>query len=518
MTLRELLEQKTQKYPQKTFLYFKELRVSYKQMDELANRIGNGLRAIGVQKGDKVCLLLPNCPEFIHSWFGALKIGAVTVPINPMFKADEIQYIVDNSDAATIITLPRFKEAIQKIKPQCSKLKNIIMIGQEKEEEGITPFSRLLDSPSSPPDVRLGEQDDAAIIYTSGTTGYPKGVILTHKNYLTNAYQLVQAAKMTEKDNFLCILPLFHVNAQIVTTLSPLYAGGSMTLLEGFSPKEFLPALSKYKATAFSGVPTVYAILNSLPNAESFDLSSLRFCICGAAPMPVEVFQTFEKKYKAFILEGYGLSEGTCASSVNPLEGKRKIGSIGVPLVAQDMKIVDDNGKEPPSGQVGEIVVKGENVMKGYYKNPTATKEALKGAWLHTGDLGYKDEEGYFFIVGRKKEMIIRGGENIYPKEIEEVLYKHPAIQEAAVVGIPDKMWGEEVTAFIVLKEGKSLPEPEFFAYCKEHVADFKCPRKLVYRQSFPKTATGKIQKAKIIEDYCKQAGIDPKATFAAKK
>lgn len=518
MTVRELLEQRAAEAPQKTFLYFKELALSYREMDETANRIGNGLLAMGVAKGEKVCLLLPNCPEFIQSWFGIMKIGAVAVPVNPLLKADEIQYIMADSDAATLITIPKFTEAVGKIRPQCPALKTVVMIGQEKKEEGSIPFSQLLVSPSSPPKVTMSEGDDASIIYTSGTTGHPKGVILTHKNYLVNASQLVQSCQMTEKDNFLCILPLFHVNAQVVTTLGPLYAGGSMTLLEGFSPKDFLPALSRYKATAFSGVPTVYAILNSLSDAERYDLSSLRFCICGAAPMPVEVFQTFEKKYKAYIMEGYGLSEGTCASSVNPLGGKRKIGSIGVPLSGQEMAIVDDKDKELPPDTVGEIVVKGENMMKGYYKNPSASQDALKGGRLHTGDLGYKDKDGYFFIVGRKKEMIIRGGENIYPKEIEEVLYKHPSVQEAAVVGIPDKIWGEEVVAFLILKEGKALPPPEFFAFCKEHIADYKCPRKVEYRQAFPKTATGKIQKAKIVEEYCRQIGIDPKTTFATKK
>ncbi|MFQ6618919.1 MAG: class I adenylate-forming enzyme family protein, partial [Fidelibacterota bacterium] len=248
--------------------------------------------------------------------------------------------------------------------------------------------------------------------------------------------------------------------------------------------------------------PTVYAILLNLPDAEKYDLSSLRICICGAAPMPVEVFRKFEEKFKAFILEGYGLSEGTCVSSVNPLDGTRKIGSIGLPIPEQEMKIFDDQDRELPQGEIGEIVIRGENVMVGYYKNPEATAETLRNGWLHTGDLGYVDEEGYFYIVGRKKEMIIRGGENIYPKEIEEVLYRHPKIAEAAVVGLPDKIWGEEVSAFIVLKLGESLSEEEVIAYCKEHLADYKCPQKVMFTGVFPKTATGKIQKGKLRELY----------------
>jgi long-chain acyl-CoA synthetase len=293
----------------------------------------------------------------------------------------------------------------------------------------------------------------------------------------------------------------------VVTTLGPMYAGGSMVLMEGFSPKKLLPALERYGATAFSGVPTVYAILNNLPDAEQYDLSKLRFCVCGAAPMPVEVFKEFEKKYKAFILEGYGLSEGTCASSVNPLGGKRKIGSIGLPYAAQPMKIFDDNDNEVPPGTVGEIVIRGPNVMRGYYNNPEATAETLRNDWLHTGDLGYVDEDGYFFIVGRKKEMIIRGGENIYPKEIEEVVYRHPAVREAAVVGLPDKVWGEEAAAFIVLRDEAALTEEDLIDYCKEHLADYKCPRKVFFVDDLPKTATGKIQKNKVVERFLAECG-----------
>jgi long-chain acyl-CoA synthetase len=376
----------------------------------------------------------------------------------------------------------------------------------DQAPEGTLPFSELMKDADKLKDREVSEEDVAGIIYTSGTTGYPKGVLLTHKNYVVNADQVSTACQMTEDDRFLCILPLFHVNGQIVTTVSPLFAGGSMVLLRGFSPKEFLPKLSHYRATAFSGVPTVYAILNNLPDAEEYDLSALRFCICGAAPMPVEVFETFERKYKAFILEGYGLSEGTCASSINPLDGTRKIGSIGIPFKDQEMKIFDENDKELAPEQIGEIVVRGPNVMKGYYKNEEATRETLRNDWLHTGDLGYIDEDGYFFIKGRKKEMVIRGGENIYPKEIEEVLYKHPAVAEAAVVGVPDKIWGEEVAAFVVLKEGAELKPQEVIDYCKEHLANYKCPRIVEVADSLPKTATGKIQKNRIIEEYTKRS------------
>jgi len=498
-TIKELLVDRADKLKDKTFLYWEEDEISYQDLLSLALKISSSFIQRGLQKDDKVCVWAFNRPEYLYLFFGSAFAGTVLTPINTQFKSSEARYIIQNSQAKVLVTQPEFMKMVDELRPECPDLKEVIVL--DEAPAGTVPFDDLY-SPKQLEDREVEAEDIAGIIYTSGTTGYPKGVLLTHHNYLFNAWEIVEAAKMTEADRFMCILPLFHVNGQLVTVLSPLYAGASMILLKGFSPKEFLPKLARYQATAFSGVPTVYAILNNLPDAESYDLGNLRFCICGAAPMPVEVFETFEKKYKAFILEGYGLSEGTCASSINPLDGTRKIGSIGIPFQGQEMRIVDDRGEEVPRGQVGEIVVRGGNVMKGYYRNEKATQETLKNGWLHTGDLGHQDEDGYFFIVGRKKEMIIRGGENIYPKEIEEVLYKHPGILDAAVVGIPDKIWGEEVGAFIVPKEGIELKEQEVIDYCKSRIANYKCPRMVFFWEDLPKTATGKIQKNKILERH----------------
>ncbi|MFQ5865175.1 MAG: class I adenylate-forming enzyme family protein [bacterium] len=503
MTINNLLETRTQQYPEKTFLYFDDREITFRELNDMANRVGNGLADLGVSKGEKVCLLIRNRPEFLYAFFGTMKIGAVSVPINFNLKAEEVKYILQNAEASTLITESSFMEMIGQIQSQCPKLRTVLVLDGKRTARTVS-FNDLFKASPQKPEVRLQDSDWASIIYTSGTTGQPKGVILSHRNYLFDTQQTVKLVKLTPEDRFLCILPLFHVNGQVVTTLSPMYAGASMILTTEFKPNEFFSILSKYKATAFSGVPTVYTILLNLPDAEMYDLSSLRMCICGAAPMPVEVFKKFEEKFNAFILEGYGLSEGTCVSSVNPLDGKRKIGSIGLPIPEQEMKILDDQDRERLQGEVGEIVIRGENVMVGYYKNPEATAEALKNGWLHTGDLGYVDPDGYFYIVGRKKEMIIRGGENIYPKEIEEVLYRHPKIAEAAVVGLPDKIWGEEVGAFIVLKPGESLTDEEVINYCKAHLADFKCPRRVVFTDAFPKTTTGKIQKTKLREFYSK--------------
>ncbi len=469
-TLHALLRARASKNPDAPFLFFKDEVWSLRRIDEASECAAEELRRKGLRPGDRVAMRLPNGPDFIVNFFGIMKAGMVAVPINTALKGPEIDFILKDSGAAT-------------------------WFRPGHELDPLTPGSDTAPAGT------------ASIIYTSGTTGFPKGAALTHRNYLWDVSTLVKTIGMTDRDRFLCFLPLFHVNGQVVTLLSPLYAGGSMVLMERFQPKEFFELLSKHRCTAFSGVPSVYSVLLNLPDAERYDLSSLRFCICGAAPMPVDVFERFEAKFKAHILEGYGLSEGTCVSSVNPPPpGSRKVGSIGLSIPGQEMRIVDDADGDLGPDTVGEIAVRGPNVMAGYWNNPAATADALRGGWLHTGDLGSRDSDGFFYIRGRKKEMIIRGGENIYPKEIEEVLYRHPAVAEAAVVGLPDKRWGEEVAAFLVLREGASLPTAELRAYLKERLADYKLPRRIEFVASLPKTATGKIQKHVLRECFLKTA------------
>lgn len=507
LSIPALLRRQAKKYPNKVFLFFKEQEVTYRQLDEKTDRIAENLARFKIRPGDKIALFLPNLPEFLFAFFGALKLGAVAVPINTQLKTEEAAYILKNSESRALITTPALYPIIKPKRAELPMLEQLFLVGERGGDGKV--FSSLYTAGVGKP-IRddLQPSDPAALIYTSGTTGLPKGVVLTHRNYLFDVAQFVQMIEMTEQDRFLCILPLFHVNGQVVTTLGPLYAGGSMVLMEKFSPGDFFTTLERFRATAFSAVPTIYAILLNAREAEARDrdLSSLRFCICGAAPMPAALFQKFEEKFSAFILEGYGLSEGTCVSSVNPL-GKRKIGSIGRSLPSQEMEIFNDRDEALPAGEVGEIVLRGENVMAGYFKNQAATEEALRGGWLHTGDLGYRDEEGYFFIAGRKKEMIIRGGENIYPKEIEEVLYRHPGVLEAAVVGLPDPVWGEEVAAFIIAKADVALTAEAMVSYCQAHLAAFKCPKEVFFVRTFPKTATGKIQKGKLKEEYLKREG-----------
>lgn len=503
-TIPALLKSRAESNPNKIFLYFNDSTVSYKDLDLITNQIANGLKELGLKEGDKISIMLPNSPEYVYLFLGAPKLGVTVVPINTALKQEECAYIIDNSDSCAIVISSNHKNLIKNIKLQSDKLKFIFILEEDELEEelrrdGWDNFSRLLKASKEEIDFSLPESL-LSIVYTSGTTGKPKGVMLTQSNYFYDSEQIASTFGMVEEERAMCILPLFHVNGQVVTILTPLQVGASLILTTGFSPKTFFADLARHKATTFSGVPTVYSILLNLPEREKYDLSNLRLCICGAAPMPVELFHQFEKAFNTVIIEGYGLSEGTCASTANPVNGERKIGSIGLALSGQEIKIFDDQDKEVGIGEVGEIVIRGSNVMLGYYKNEQATAETLRSGWLHTGDLGKVDSEGYFYIVGRKKEMIIRGGENIYPKEIEEVLYLNSNIQEAAVVGLPDNIWGEEVVAAIILKDGVNIDSDGIISFCKTHLADYKCPRKVFFCSSFPKTATGKVQKNKLVE------------------
>jgi len=505
MNLRELVENQAEKYKDKPFLYWQDDTVSYSQINELTNKVANFLYDLGIRKGDKVSVYLPNMPEYVYLYLGIPKIGAVTGPVNALFKPREVKFVVGHSEAKALVTIPKFMPLVNGIKKDLPNLKHVIVIGEPVE--GTLNFTELMHKASAeaPPAVEIDEREDsAAILYTSGTTGFPKGVLQTHFNIRRNAEMIKDFLKAGEDYRFMLILPLFHVNAQIVTIMGPFTIGASCILTPGFSAQTHWETVAKYKASTFSCVPTVLSILLRMPH-ENLDLSSLKFIICGAAPLPVEVFREFEKTFNCKIVEGYGLTEGTCASSVNPLptetEDKRKIGSIGIPLPGNEMKIVDNDGNDVPPNTKGEIIVKGDNIMKEYFKNPEANAETLKGDWLYTGDIGYMDDDGFFYITDRKKDMIIRGGENIYPREIEEVLYSHPDVSLATVIGIRDKIYGELPKAFIVLKEGKSVSDEEIIEYCKKNLADFKVPKYVEFRDDLPKTPTGKIMKQPLREE-----------------
>ena len=503
-TVPELMAARAAALPNKPYLIFQDRQWSYREFHEATNRAADALRRMGVTKGQHVAILIPNSPEFLYCYFGAMKLGASAVTINTLLKADELDYILNDSDAPVLCTTPHYRKLLDPVWENLTKIKRLILTGDSlpKAYPDAVLLSQAIDEGDAAFESDVRPEDIAAMIYTSGTTGHPKGVLLSHANIMYNSFVAPLFIDLQPEDVSLCIMPLFHVNAQIASMMATLQAGATVVLEEMFKPRTFISTLKKHRCTTFSGVPTIYNYLNEMKEAEGEDLSFLKACICGAAPMPVEVFQKFEQKFKAKIIEGYGLSEGTCVSSLNPLQGTRKIGSIGIPIAGQEMSIWDEDGSALAVGEIGEIVIRGPNVMQGYYNNVEATDSSIVNGWLRTGDQGYRDQDGYYFIVGRKKEMIIRGGENIYPKEIEEVLYENEGVQDCAVVGIPDKKYGEEVAAFVVLKAGSSTTEKEIKNYLRQKIADFKRPRVLEIVTDLPRTATGKIQKVKIVEEY----------------
>lgn len=503
-TVNELLESRASQYPTKTYLIFQDRSYSYSEFRGRIQQEAGVFVASGVKPGDRVAILIPNSDDCLFAYFGAMHAGAIAVTINTLLKSEELEFILNDCGAPLLVTTPHYRKLLEPVWDRIQSIEKTLLVGPEAAEANYpdaTALSPLLASAKAP-QLKIDKSTLAVMIYTSGTTGHPKGVTLDHANLLYNSLVAHQLISLEQSDVSLCIMPLFHVNAQIASVMSSLQAGATLVLEEMFKPRSFIDTLRKYRCSTFSGVPTIYNYLNEMTETEGEKLDFLKACICGAAPMPVEVFQKFEQKFSARILEGYGLSEGTCVSSLNPLHGERKIGSIGVAIPGQEMAIWDDGNKPLPDGQIGEIVIRGPNVMRGYWNNPEATEQALTNGWLHTGDLGYRDEEGYYFISGRKKEMIIRGGENIYPKEIEEVLYQHEAVLDAAVVGVPDKKYGEEVAAFVILRPGAAASDKDLRKYLRMKVAEFKRPRILEIVHDLPRTATGKIQKHKIIEEY----------------
>lgn len=496
MTISGLLETRANELGGKTFILCDDQEYSYQQAHHNAVTVAANLAARGIGKDDKIVLLMGNCLEFLEVFLGAGRIGAVTVPVNPLLKPDEIAYIINNSDARTLITIPEFAPMLPLVRKMLPAIQHIFIVGEAAP--GTESFSALLAPVSAAPEIVAGPNDDAALIYTSGTTGMPKGVILTHRNYVSNALMMMRAVDMTSSDRFFCILPLFHVNAQVVTILAPLMASADVVLMKKFAPFSILPMIEKYRPTILSAVPTIYNVMCRMPKAESYDVSSIRFFVSGGAPMPEDTYLEAMRVLKRPLIMGYGLSEATCASAAADYQDPIRWNSVGAPLRYTSIRIVDDAGVDTAYGEVGEILIGGPAVMKGYYKNPEATREVLQNGWLHTGDLGRFDEDGYLYIVGRKKDLIIRGGQNIYPQQIENVLSKLAMVEECCVVGLEEARWGQEVLAVIKLAEGQASTEEEIIGYCRENLASYKCPKHVRFVDALPKTATGKIKKGEV--------------------
>jgi long-chain acyl-CoA synthetase len=449
------------------------------------------LRAKGVQQGDRVGVMLPNVTEFPVAYYGVLRAGGVVVPMNVLLKRREIAFYLEDSGTKILLAWHGFcAEACDGAEDAGAELVEVEPTSFAGMLAGFEPAFELADT---------AEDDTAVILYTSGTTGKPKGAELTHLNLFRNAEISSRTTCEVGPGNVvLGALPLFHSFGQSVGMNASLLVGACLTLVPKFDPAEALATMQRDKVTHFYGVPTMFGALLNHPERESFDTSSLRNCITGGASMPVEVLRGFEDAFGAIILEGYGLSETSPVACSGHPGMERKPGSIGTPIEGVEMRVVDEDDNEVAQGEVGEVVIRGHNIMKGYWNKPEATEEAMRGGWFHSGDMARTDEDGYFYIVDRKKDLIIRGGYNVYPREVEEVLYEHPKIREAAVVGVPHDEWGEEIGAAVVLHDGEDLAAQEVSAYVKERIAAYKYPRVVWFIDELPKGPTGKILKREI--------------------
>ena len=467
--------------------------VSYAELDRAARGVATSLRERDIEPGSQVALMVPNLPEFTIAYFGVLYAGCTVVPLNVLLSAPEVTYHLEDSEARLLVAHPLFADAAREGAAQAG-----VPVVWAGGDEGQTLSELAAAEPLSALHP-TGAEDTAVILYTSGTTGKPKGAELTHANLLLNCTVVVpKLIPLTKNDVALATLPLFHSFGQTCIQNATIALGGTFTLLPRFTPEAALEIIQRDRVTLFAGVPTMYFAILNYEGAGAFDLSSLQHCMCGGAPMPVEVMKAFEKRYGVQILEGYGLSETSPVASFNVLDRTRKVGSIGYPVWGVEMCIMNEKDEPLPDEEVGEICIRGHNVMKGYWKRPDATKETMRGGWFHSGDIGKRDPDGSYFIVDRKKDMIIRGGFNVYPREVEEVLYAHEVIVEVAVIGIPHESHGEEVKAVVALAAGAELSEAELIAWSKERLAAYKYPRVIEFRDELPKGPTGKILKREL--------------------
>jgi len=498
MDMGQILALAAHKYPEHIALICGEARFTYRIFNRRVNQLAHALLRLGLKKGDKVAALFYNSIPFVETYFAAIKAGGVFVPVNFRFVGEEAAYILDNSDSRFFFFGGEFNGLVQTIRPSLSQVEFFITTGVPADSKTGKYEDLLQGSPVSEPPVLLSEDDDCQIMYTSGTTGRPKGAVITHRNVIWNLFNTILGREEKEGEISLVVGPLYHTAALNNHFTLRVALGGTSILVKEFDARQVLETISREKVTVISGAPAMFHFLLNLPGKEKYDTRSVTKCTTGGSILPEE---TKEKLFRFFpniqgIYDVYGCTE--CSPNICILKGKdslRKKESVGPPLPFLEVRIVDDQDQPLPANVVGELTCRGSNVMKGYYKDPEGTAEALHGGWLHTGDLARMDEEGFVYIVDRKKDMIISGGENIYPRELEEVLYRHPQIQDAAVVGIPDDLWGESVKAFVVLRKGAILKEAEVVEYLKAHLASYKKPRSVVFVDSLPRNPSGKVLK-----------------------
>ncbi|MEW5944976.1 MAG: long-chain fatty acid--CoA ligase [bacterium] len=498
MNLIEVARENLEKFGEYASLVFEDREYSNVDIQEKGNRLAGGLRKLGLERGDKVVVSVPNCPEVLVSYSAVLKIGGVVIPVLFVLQADEVRYILENSGAKAIITSEELADKIKKAAEGVGTVEHVICMGK-KETPGTVWFERLVEeSPADEGIEEMSEDDLAVILYTSGTTGKPKGVMLTHNNLYMNARGSTASLTMVTKDTVsLVVLPLAHAYG-LTVMIGGFMLGGKGILVKWFDTEAVFRLIEKYRVEIMTGVPTMYAYMLNHPGGEKYDLSSMKVWLCAAAPLPMEVYRAFEEKFPGKIYEGYGLTEAAPAVSVHYDTKPIKPGSVGLPIETVRVEIMDEENNVLPRGEAGEICVSGPVVMKGYYRMPEETAQTIVDGWLHTGDMGKMDEDGYLYVVDRKKDMIIRGGLNIYPKDVEDVLMKHPEVVDAAVVGVKDPLMGEQVKAFVVRKYKSVVSEEEIISFCQERLAKYKTPKYVEFVSYLPKNVIGKVLKKEL--------------------
>ena len=508
MHLGELVASAAGRMPDKTAIIFRDQVTTYSELDQRVNQVANGLLTLGIKKGDRVGLFLHNLPLFIEAYYGAQRIGATVVPLNPLYKPAEVAFILNDCQAKAVLTIGLFYPVIAAARAEIPSLQHVVVAAPETPEGALAWRTTFGDAPAITPPTGAFSPDDVAVIcYTSGTTGRPKGAMLTHRNFITNCTQMNSSQRigLNANDVVWVGLPLFHIYAMNVAMNLSISVNVPMVLMERFEPAAAMAMIAKYHVTAVHGAPPMYIAFANLPNLKSYDLSALRYCGSGAAALPIQVLENFKAASGVDINEGYGLTEAAPAITSNAAGPVSKPGSVGPVVPGVEVRLVDPiTGVDVPVGQVGELIARGANIMAGYFNRPDATAETLQDSWLHTGDLATIDADGYYYIVDRLKDMIIVSGYNVYPREVEELLFRHPAVADAAVVQAPDSYQGESVFAFVVLKPDATATEAELIEYCRANIAVFKAPKRIAFKESLPKNNTGKVLRRELRDEAAK--------------
>jgi len=508
LSVAEFLTEQARQRPDQEAVIFEGQRLTYGDLDGRARAVADQLRQLGIGRGEKVGIFFPNHTEYVAAFFAVVGLGAVVVPINPLLKFEEIAHILSDSDARALIAHERLLPEVRKCLPLVTGLAHLLVFGSSSALEADLPSSEQIDvvrltaarKPSGAvawPQAVEPQADLAVLVYTSGTTGKPKGAMLSHANLLFGVRTALNAFEVAERDRILAVLPLCHIYGLSVVMLGIISRGGSLVIVEKFEAGTVLKAIEKEKISLIPAVPAMYQFLLMELEQNHYDISSVRCCWSGAAALPVEVLRGVESRFAAPVVEGYGLTEVSCVATANRLSGARKPGSVGPAFQGVQVSIFNSDGQVLAAGQenIGEIAIKGPNVMRGYHGQPRATAETLVDGWFLTGDLGYLDADGFLHIVGRKKELIIRGGQNIYPREIEEVIMRLDGVAEVAVIGVPDQYMGERVKAVVVNRAGGTLTTDQVKSHCAEHLAEYKVPRLVDFVEALPRNSTGKVLK-----------------------